>query len=163
MNRPYSVVRKSFPYHYAGTSVFDRFFCVHWSVFFVSWSSNESTRTCPSIQHDFALVRPQYISPLFRRPFGVFVSKLHAFSCMFNSHGGTFLGLQAFKLFSSSRARMVSTDAAIFKPFLSYIAGLNGSFLLCRHNRLTSNGDITGFRPRASTFYTNFLAMLIFL
>ena len=41
---------------------------------------------------------------------------------------------------------MVSTDAAIFKSFLSYVVGLNGSVLLCRHNRLTSNGDITGFR-----------------
>ena len=31
---------------------------------------------------------------------------------------GTFLGLQAFQLFSLSRARMALTDAAIFKPFL---------------------------------------------
>ena len=30
---------------------------------------------------------------------------------------GTFLGLQAFKLFSRCRARMVSTDTAIFKSF----------------------------------------------
>ena len=51
---------------------------------------------------------------------------------------GTFLGLQAFKLFSRSPARIVSTDAAIFKSFLSSVAGLNGSFLLCRHNRLTT-------------------------
>ena len=72
---------------------------------------------------------------------------------------GTFLGLQAFKLLSSSRARMVSRDAAIFKPFLSYVAGLNGSFLLCRHNRLTSNGDITGFRPRDYFWDSTFLSI----
>ena len=38
---------------------------------------------------------------------------------------GTFLGLQAFKLFY--RSRMVSTDAAIFKSFLSSVACLDGS------------------------------------
>ena len=61
---------------------------------------------------------------------------------------GTFVGLQAIKLFSHSRARKVSTDAVIFKSSLSSVAGLNGSFLLCRDNRLRSNVDITGFRPR---------------
>ena len=85
---------------------------------------------------------------------------MHLAACLIVK-SGTFLGVQAFKLFSRSRARIVSIDAAIFKSFLGAVAGLNCYFLLCQHNRLTSNGDITRFRPRGSTFGTNFLALLI--
>ena len=105
MNRPYSIIRKARPYHNAGKSVLDRFFCVHWSLLFVSWSPNKSTRNCPSIQHDFALVRPQYISPH---------SAICSAACLIVK-SGSFLELQVFKLFS--RSRMVLIDAGIFYLF----------------------------------------------
>ena len=40
------------------------------------------------------------------------------------------------------------------QQYLSFLSSVAGSFLICRHNRLTSNGDITEFRSRDSTFST---------
>ena len=117
INRPYSITRKTLPYHNAGASVFDRFF-----VYIVLHSSFRGRlKKVPGPVPPYNTILLSSVHNIFLH-FSIGRLECSLANCMplaacFIVKSESFRGLQAFKLSSRSRAGMVSTDAAIVKSF----------------------------------------------
>ena len=116
------------------------------------WSSYIRTRSFSTIQHNFALIRPQNISPLTDWPVKVLFSEYHTIPYMFWWQQWNF---SWFPKLSLNRLRNVSTHASIWSSlFVSTVAGLNESFFFLLLTNLSTNKlDMAGFLPRVAIFF----------